>query len=199
MIITPCPESSRGRFFCVVSGERATPTARLTFCHVAGFTNIGRPSHGPLCSSRIAQRQGDSTMVAARTWPHLLAGLAIAGVVLPPQQLAAAEVIGGAHGAAVAAVARAPIGDVELGRGGLLVGRLVDTTGRPVAGRDVSVVVGDKTIAVSRTDGSGVFAVAGLRGGVHQITTVESARVCRLWAPGPAPPQTPPSLELVAA
>jgi len=137
-------------------------------------------------------------MVAARTWHHLLAGLAIAGVVLPPQQLAAAEVIGGAHGAAVAAVARAPIGDVELGRGGLLVGRLVDTTGRPVAGRDVSVVVGDKTIAVSRTDGSGVFAVAGLRGGVHQITTVESARVCRLWAPGTAPPQTPPSLELVA-
>lgn len=88
--------------------------------------------------------------------------------------------------------------DVELGDGGLLVGRIVDANGQPVAAMEVTITSGETPLASTRTDAEGVFAVANLRGGVHAITTSENVQVCRLWAPGTAPPQAPQSIELVS-
>jgi hypothetical protein len=87
--------------------------------------------------------------------------------------------------------------DVELGFGGLLIGRLLDANGRPIADSEVSILTGDKPLAETRTDVEGVFAVSNLRGGVHKITTADSVQLCRLWVPGTAPPQASKSIDII--
>lgn len=77
-------------------------------------------------------------------------------------------------------------------------GRLLDANGRPVHDAEVSVLSSGKPLAAMRTDANGVFAVSNLRGGVHEIVTVNNAQVCRLWAPGTAPPRVPKSIDVVA-
>lgn len=130
-------------------------------------------------------------MAASRPWGRVLAALAVVGSCLPVVP-AAAET------PAIAPVARPIIRDVELGYGGLLVGRLLDANGRPLSGANVSIVAGESKLAETRSDADGVFAVSGLRGGVHQVVTPDTAQVCRLWTNGTAPPKTASSIEVVA-
>ena len=117
-----------------------------------------------------------------------LAVLAVIGMLMPVAPARARE---------SAPLPTHVVRDVELRDGGLLVGRIVDANGRPVVATEVTIISGEKPLASTRTDAEGVFAVAQLRGGVHAITTSENVQVCRLWAPGTAPPQAPQSIELV--
>jgi hypothetical protein len=112
-----------------------------------------------------------------------------------------------AHGLAAGNNARAAdvdsteswrVADVELQSGGLLVGQLLDAAAKPLAGADVSILSRGNAIASTHTDASGLFAVAGLRGGIHQVNSGDAAQVCRVWAPGTAPPRTASSLQIVA-
>ncbi len=128
-------------------------------------------------------------MVASCRWGRWLAALASIGLCLPVAPTAGNDV----------APANAPmIRDVELAHGGLLVGRLLDANGQPLNKADVSIQSGNKTLASTQTDTDGVFAVSNLRGGVHQISTADNVQLCRLWAPGTAPPRAPKSIDLVA-
>lgn len=128
-------------------------------------------------------------MVSSSRWSRTLVVLALFGMLMPVAPARAAELA-----PAQAHVVR----DVELGCGGLLVGRLLDANGRPLSGKEVTITSGNKSLATTHSDDEGVFAVSNLRGGVHAIATDENLQVCRLWAPGTAPPQAPKSIELVS-
>jgi hypothetical protein len=128
-------------------------------------------------------------MVASSRWGRIMAALASIGLCMPILPASAKET----------APLKAPlVRDVELGFGGLLVGRLLDANGRPLQDAEVSILTGDKQLAATRTDAEGVFAVSNLRGGVHQITTADSVQLCRLWAPGTAPPQAAKSIDVIS-
>jgi hypothetical protein len=128
-------------------------------------------------------------MVASSKWSRTLAVLASVGLCLP---------VAATNAEQVAPVAAPVIRDVELSNGGLLIGRLLDANGRPLTDADVSVATGGKQLATTRTDVEGVFAVSKLRGGVHEISTSDNVQVCRLWAPGTAPPRVPKSIDLIS-
>lgn len=89
------------------------------------------------------------------------------------------------------------IRDIALAPGGLLVGQVLDETMHPVRGTSIAIQVEGKTAASTVTDAHGVFAVAGLRGGVHQVATEDSMENYRFWAPGTAPPQAAANLRFV--
>ncbi|MBC8868807.1 MAG: carboxypeptidase regulatory-like domain-containing protein [Planctomycetes bacterium] len=82
----------------------------------------------------------------------------------------------------------AQVRDVALQENGLLNGQVLDTQAAPVAGAPVVVGQQGKVIAETRTDATGRFAVAGLKGGIYQVVTVEGGAVYRAWAPHTAPP-----------
>lgn len=128
-------------------------------------------------------------MFASSTWGRALAALSIVGSILPTVPVRAAEAV---------STGAAAIRDVELAQGGLLVGRLTDANGQPVAGSPVSVLSGGKPLVSIETDAEGMFAVAKLRGGVHEVATIDQVQVCRLWAPGTAPPGTAQSIDVIA-
>jgi len=89
--------------------------------------------------------------------------------------------------------------DVALHEGGVLVGQMLDAQGVAVAGAPIAVQTAGKEIARFRTDLHGQFRVAGLRGGVHQVNTVDQQAVYRLWAPNSAPPAAQQGLMLVSS
>jgi hypothetical protein len=84
---------------------------------------------------------------------------------------------------------KAVIRDVALRPDGLLIGRVFSEAMRPEQGVEVTIRIDGQTTAATATDANGVFAVAGLRGGIHQVVTEGSVENCRLWAPGTAPPR----------
>lgn len=127
-------------------------------------------------------------MIGSSRWSRTLVVLAVIGMLMPVAPASAQE-----SAPAPAHVVR----DVELGYGGLLIGRLLDANGRPLAGVEVTITSGNKPLATTHSDAEGVFAVSNLRGGVHSIATAENLQVCRLWTPGTAPPQAPKSIDLV--
>lgn len=89
------------------------------------------------------------------------------------------------------------IHDVALQSNGVLVGQVVDGQGQGLAGSVVSVAKQNTKIAQVRTDEQGRFQVAGLTGGVHQVSMAGQTSSCRLWAPRTAPPAAQQGLMLV--
>ena len=134
-------------------------------------------------------------MKVARAMRHALAWFAAAGACLPAQILSANE---RPQLAKASEVANLPIRDVALGPDGLLTGQLLDEHLRPIADAAVTIQAKEQTIATTRTDANGAFAVAGLHGGMHQISTAETTRVYRLWSPGTAPPLAAPTAQIVS-
>ncbi len=110
----------------------------------------------------------------------VLVGMASLGVVLPRTTFAATT---GSASASVDAVR-----DVALRDGGRLTGQVLDTDGAPLANTTVAVAAQGHVIASSLTDAGGYFAIPELRAGVYEVATSQSVTVCRLWAPGTAPP-----------
>jgi hypothetical protein len=136
-------------------------------------------------------------MVKQRLICHILSWLAACGMCLPPSFAFAAD--GAARGSA-AATDRAPatiMRDVALAPGGLLVGQVLDESMKPIRGMQIAIQANGTTTATTETDADGVFAVAGLRGGVHQVVTAQSIENCRLWAAGTAPPRADANLRFV--
>ena len=100
-------------------------------------------------------------------------GLACLGMVAPQPTTVAAE----------RTVKRSQMADVTLARGGVLRGQVVNSQGKPVAGAAVVIRFAGTTVARTKADEEGHYAVKGLRGGVHQVNTT----VTRLWTEGTAP------------
>jgi hypothetical protein len=123
-----------------------------------------------------------------------MAWLAVGGVCVPSDVFAADQQVARAEAAAPAVQ---PISDVALGPGGLLTGRVWDADRQPRSGFDVAILADGRTVATTRTDANGVYAVNGLRGGVHQVVTPETSQVLRLWADGTAPPRAAGSADIV--
>ncbi len=83
---------------------------------------------------------------------------------------------------------KAAISDISLLSGGLLEGKLIDPRGRPIKESSVAIFHDGLKIASTSTTGDGVFKVAGLHGGVHQIVAETGTTTCRFWEPGTSPP-----------
>jgi len=135
-------------------------------------------------------------MKTARPICYALAWLGVGGICVPADVFAADQPVPRPE---VTASALQPIGDVALGSGGLLTGRVLDENRQPRAGFDVTILADGRTVATTRTDANGVYAVQGLRGGVHQLVTPETSQVLRFWADGTAPPGAAESAEIVCS
>jgi hypothetical protein len=125
---------------------------------------------------------------------HWLAASAL--ILSPAQLLRAHESQPLSTSANANAVPRLTIHDVALHPGGLLQGQILNENCRPVPDATVAIQSDGQTIAETRTDSDGVFAVAGLRGGVHQVVTDGGVETCRLWATNTAPPRAAQSLHI---
>jgi hypothetical protein len=125
------------------------------------------------------------------------AWLALGGMCLPTPLAAGNEVVASSRTTGTASRSAVKIHDVALRPGGLLVGQLLDERMQPLGGTRVAIRANGQTAADTKTDANGVFAVAGLRGGVHEVVAGESTEVCRLWAPGTAPPEAESHLRYI--
>lgn len=88
--------------------------------------------------------------------------------------------------------------EIELGADGTLTGTVLSAQGRPVANAPVMVQYRGIPVARTRANAHGRFAVAGLRGGVHELLAPGSKTAARLWATGTAPAAAKPAALLVA-
>ena len=97
-----------------------------------------------------------------------------------------------------AAVRRAVIHDVALGRENTLSGVVLTSSGAGKAGAHVQAVFKGEVVAETRTDGQGRFNLRLSRGGVHVINVDKQAvQLCRAWMPGAAPPVAKRALAVV--
>jgi hypothetical protein len=134
-------------------------------------------------------------MRTAHTLRHGLVWTALAGMCLPVQTATAGNT--GTPSAATRGIAL-EVSDVALAQGGLLTGQLLDEHMRPLPAADVAISTNGRTVAAMVTDSDGAFAVAGLRGGFHQITAAGAVQNCRLWTVGTAPPRATEGVRIVA-
>lgn len=81
----------------------------------------------------------------------------------------------------------AVVRDVRLRDQGLLVGRAVTSQGSVRQNVKIAVAFQGKTVAEATTNQHGMFAVKGLRGGVHIVQTDGKQEVVRLWTADAAP------------
>jgi hypothetical protein len=126
-----------------------------------------------------------------------LASLAVLGSCFPTSVSPAAGVSPTTGTEAAASKTVALMSDIALAPGGLLVGQVLDEKMQPVSGAKIAIQSDGRTAASTVTDADGVFAVAGLRGGVHQVVTDKGSQNCRFWAPGTAPPRAVANLRFV--
>ncbi len=118
----------------------------------------------------------------------LALGLACLGMAIPKTCLGAAPVVSAAPA----------ITDVGLQAGGVLRGQLLDGQGHPRPGAVVTINWQNRVIAAATTDRQGEFSVAGLRGGIHTVTSGPDVAPCRFWALSTSPPNVPHNLLVVS-
>ena len=131
-----------------------------------------------------------------------LVGLATLGMVLPASQAAGPvcreqQSAAPSAKAAVAVQPAAAVLDVSLGRGGSLVGQVVDAQGFGIAAAGVSIRQNGVEIGQTSTGRDGTFAVQGLRGGLYQVVAGDGAGSFRLWTENTAPPAAQPAALVV--
>ncbi|TWT66741.1 hypothetical protein Pla123a_46290 [Posidoniimonas polymericola] len=108
------------------------------------------------------------------TIQKVAAAAAMFGMMLPQATLAAAPA--------------ATQGDIALRNGGVFVGQYVDAQGNGVSGAEVAMVAGGKSVAVTKTDKQGRFAVKGLQSGQYDVVAMNSKTTFRCWEGKVAPP-----------
>ncbi len=98
------------------------------------------------------------------------------------------------------------IDDVALGLpDGVLKGQLLWSPNAaqpgPVVGRTVKLLKGNQTVAVTRTDASGRFALSHLSAGMYRVVVTgpdgPGYRLCRVWTPSAAPPSARDRVDIV--
>jgi hypothetical protein len=114
---------------------------------------------------------------------NIAAAIAGLGMLLPPSALAKSPT--------------APMNDVALRAGGLLIGHVIDAQGLAKPRTEVSIRQGDHEVVRTATDNDGVFAAQGLRGGNYELVTEQGSCSCRLWAAETAPPAARPAALVV--
>jgi hypothetical protein len=80
------------------------------------------------------------------------------------------------------------LSDIALQANGTLRGKVEDANGKPKANVELTVWHEKQPVGKIRSNQKGEFAFTGLRGGVHRVTTQQSAYTCRFWSPNTAPP-----------
>jgi hypothetical protein len=128
---------------------------------------------------------------------HAAAWLAACGMCLPGSFVMGHELAPLQKPATAAAPTRMAIHDVALLPGGTLTGQILDAKMQPRRAAAIVIQSNGQSAATTTTDANGVFAVTGLRGGVHQVVVDESIQNCRLWAPGTAPPHAASQLRFI--
>lgn len=110
-----------------------------------------------------------------------------------------AVMVNGPIATAAQTVSAAPrVADVALAEGGVLQGQIVTAQGAPANGVPVVVQHSGTDVAQTVTDQKGIFKIAGLRGGVHQVLAAGQQSSVRLWSAHSAPPVAQPAMLLVA-
>lgn len=95
------------------------------------------------------------------------------------------------------AAQNAVVRDVALGSGGVLRGQVVDRDGVAREGATVTIESKGVQVAEARTSADGLFAVAGLKGGIYAISSDSSSGVVRAWSHESAPPAAAEGILLV--
>ncbi|MBN2218406.1 MAG: carboxypeptidase regulatory-like domain-containing protein [Pirellulales bacterium] len=128
-------------------------------------------------------------------WQRAMLLLASLGLLIPSPVMAATAAPAGAAGKTQTPVLK-PL-DVELHKGGMLVGQIVNPQGAPQGKVPVSLFHGDKNLVTTTTNQGGFFAVKGVSAGTYRIAADKTQGVYRLWATGTAPPGAQPGTLMV--
>ena len=90
--------------------------------------------------------------------------------------------------AVLGATPHAAVHDVKLNYTGELHGRILQTSGQPVANQTVQIHRNGQLIANAATDVNGQFVAANLSNGVYQVVSGGVQRTYRVWDRQSAPP-----------
>ena len=137
--------------------------------------------------------EGEAMRKMRRRVGAVIASLACLALVLPPSGVRASQPAGGGEAAPASGIA-----DVRLDERGLLRGKLVSTTGQPLATRPVVLQQAGGTACSTETDAAGGFVLRGVRAGVHRLVVDERSVACRVWTNAAAPPSAIDQLTVVA-
>jgi hypothetical protein len=139
--------------------------------------------------SAISQ-DGDSKMNILRSIKLRMFVVATSIVLLPMQQLLAANPQITSSAPAASAAPAGVVRDLALQPGGEMKGKVLDAQGQPCARVAIRVVrtSDENAVATTQTDVQGQFAVNGMTGGLYRLETPAGASIYRLWAPNTAPP-----------
>lgn len=77
--------------------------------------------------------------------------------------------------------------DITLDAKGHLSGVLVDSQGKPLAGRKVALLRRPQINVTTVTDSKGVWKFGGVKGGQYELASKNSRRLVRVWTHGRAP------------
>lgn len=82
------------------------------------------------------------------------------------------------------------IKDVALSAGGMLVGKVVDAAGKPVADAHLKILADERVLVNTHAAADGSFRIQSLRGGVYDLNANGNSNFMRLWANQTAPPSS---------
>jgi hypothetical protein len=91
-----------------------------------------------------------------------------------------------------------PIVDVASDARSQLWGQLVDRQGVAATATPIVLFKNGRAIARAQTNDEGKFVFGNVRGGVYVVAAPGAGQICRVWAPGTAPPTATPQTLLVA-
>lgn len=117
-----------------------------------------------------------------RNWQGAAVVLACCGLLLPPQPLNAEGVTAAAAASQTSAI------DVKLSASGALVGSVHSPTGQTIDGAAVALLQGEKVVARTTSDKTGIFAVAQVPAGVYTVVVGNQGAPIRVWSSATAPP-----------
>ena len=110
------------------------------------------------------------------------------GMLFVQPMRAAEAVYGGTLSKSVQSSPTAMVLDVSMSAEGYFSGQVMDTQAVPVVGAKVAISQAGRRVASAVTNHAGVFRIAGLQGGVYEVSASGTTKVCRLWSHGTAPP-----------